>query len=159
MTEPETRIDGSILCFAYGSNMSSRYLRQYCPNAKPGMCAALPNFRIEFRRYSDDLGGGISTIMPAPGALVRGVLYTIPRAEVDALDLLEDIDKGLYLRESYLVLGDDGAWHQAALYRIATPAGPFSPAAQYLPWMLEGARENGLPADYIADLAALGQSN
>ena len=71
MTEPETRIDGSILCFAYGSNMSSRYLRQYCPNAKPGMCAALPNFRIEFRRYSDDLGGGISTIMPAPGALIR----------------------------------------------------------------------------------------
>ena len=144
-----------LLTFSYGSNTASRYLRGYCPGAEPVMRAVLPNFWIEFRRYSAELGGGISTIMPAPGERVEGVIYRIPRAEIEALDLLEDVDKGLYVRETHLVLGTDGAWHGADLYRIVTPEGPFEPAAQYVAWMIEGAREHGLPEDYIAGLQAL----
>jgi hypothetical protein len=41
--------------------MSTRYLRNYCPDAQFVMKAALPNFHVEFRRYSEDLRGGIST--------------------------------------------------------------------------------------------------
>ena len=144
-----------VLSFSYGSNMAVEYLRGYCPGAEPVMRATLPNARIEFRRYSTDLGGGISTIMPAPGKRVEGVIYRIPRAEIEALDKLEDVDKGVYVRETHLVLGIDGAWHGADLYRVATPDGPFEPAAQYVAWMIEGAREHGLPEDYIAGLQAL----
>jgi hypothetical protein len=50
----------------YGFNMSTRYLRDYCPGAQFVMKAGLPNFHVEFRRYSEDLRGGISTIMEAP---------------------------------------------------------------------------------------------
>ena len=32
-------------------------------------------------------------------------------------------------------------------------AEPVIPAAQYIDWMLEGAREHGLPDDYIARIA------
>ncbi|MBT6136091.1 MAG: gamma-glutamylcyclotransferase [Rhodospirillaceae bacterium] len=147
--------DDTILSFSYGSNMAVKYLRESCPSAEPLIRASLPNVRIEFRRYSTDLGGGISTIMPAPGSRVEGVIYRIPKSEIEALDLLEDVDKGLYVRESYLVLGADGAWHTADLYRVANPEGPFAPAAQYVEWMLEGAHEHQLPADYIAGLEAL----
>jgi gamma-glutamylcyclotransferase (GGCT)/AIG2-like uncharacterized protein YtfP len=145
----------SLVCFSYGSNMSTRYLRETCPSAEPLMRAVLPNHRIEFRRYSYDLRGGLSTIMSAPGELVPGVLFRVARAEIEALDLLEDVDKGLYRRETHLVLGADGAWHRGALYRVAQPRGPFAPAPRYVGWMIEGAREHGLEADYVRSLEAL----
>ncbi|MDP6566824.1 MAG: gamma-glutamylcyclotransferase [Alphaproteobacteria bacterium] len=154
---PQMYQSDELPSFTYGSNMSSRYLRTTCPSARPMMSAMLPNVRIEFRRYSTDLGGGISTIMPAPGEMVHGVLYRIARAEIEALDLLEDVDKGLYLRESHLVLGADDDWHRGELYRVAKPEGPFAPSRTYLDHMLEGAREHGLPADYVARLEALRQ--
>ncbi len=141
-----------LLTFSYGSNTSSRYLRSYCPGAEPVMRAVLPNFWIEFRRYSTDLQGGISTIMETPGDRVRGMLFSIPRTEIEALDVLEDVPLGLYLRQGFLVLGEDGAWHCAQLYRVAKPEGPFAASARYLDYMLEGAREHGQPDDYIARL-------
>jgi gamma-glutamylcyclotransferase (GGCT)/AIG2-like uncharacterized protein YtfP len=145
-----------ILSFTYGSNMAGDYLRQYCPGAVAVMAARMPNMWIEFRRYSDDLKGGISTIMPAPGEMLHGVLYTIPTPEIEALDLLEDVDKGLYARESHLVLGADAAWYKGDLYRIVKPEGPFAPSAQYLDYMTAGAAEHGLPADYVPWVAKRG---
>ncbi len=145
--------DDRLLYFAYGSNMCTRYLCEYCPRAEPAMRAALANFRIEFRRFSTNLGGGISTIQPAPGEIVHGVLFAIPRAEIEALDILENVPDGLYTRDTFLMLDAAGAWRRAELYRIVTPEGPFAPAEQYIDWMLEGAREHGLPDDYLARIA------
>jgi gamma-glutamylcyclotransferase (GGCT)/AIG2-like uncharacterized protein YtfP len=147
--------DQELLSFAYGSNMASRYLRGECPSATAVIRAELPNYRIEFRRYSTAMKGGVSTIMEAPGDLVHGVLYRIRRAEVEALDNLENLGEGLYRREAFRVLGADGDWHAADLYRVSRPAGPFAVAPAYLAWMLEGAREHGLPDAYISRLAAL----
>jgi hypothetical protein len=93
--------------------------------------------------------------MEAPGDLVEGVLFRVRRAELAALDDLENLGEGLYRRQTFLVLGADGAWHPADLYRVARPAGPFAVAPAYLAWMLEGAREHGLPGDYITRLEAL----
>ena len=77
--------------YAYGSNLSSRYLRQYCPSATFVMKADPPNFRVEFRHYSEESVGGISTIIEAPGSLVRGVVYEIPEPEVEAMDRLASV--------------------------------------------------------------------
>jgi gamma-glutamylcyclotransferase len=145
----------TLLCFSYGSNMSTAYLRETCPGAEPVARAELANHRIEFRRFSNDLRGGLSTIMPAPGELVPGMLFRVPRAEIEALDLLEDVDKGLYRRETHLVLGQDGIWHRAELYRVARPRGPFAPSPRYVGWMIEGAREHGLDQAYIQSLERL----
>ncbi len=146
----------TLLSFAYGSNMSSAYLRETCPSAVPVGRAQLPNVAIEFRRFSTDLAGGISTTQLAPGAVVWGVLFEIARAEIEALDLLEDVDKGLYLREGHLVLDEVSAWRLAQLYRVARPEGPFAPSAKYLEWVRAGAAEHGLLADYIRGLERLG---
>ena len=144
--------------FAYGSNMSTEYIRDYCPSAIFVMRAALPNFHIEFRRYSDDLQGGISTIMAAPGEMVLGVLYDIDEAEILALDILEDVPLGLYLRQTFLVMGEDGQWHEADLYRVANPAGPYAPSKEYVRYMIAGAEEHQLEASYVEHLVALRQS-
>lgn len=135
--------------------MSTAYIREYCPSAGFMMRAALPNVQIEFRRYSTDLQGGISTIMAAPGSLVHGVLYDISEAEILSLDILEDVPQGLYRRDAWLVLGEDGSWHRAELYRVVTPTGPYPPAAAYVEMMIAGAREHGLDAAYQAQLRLL----
>ena len=150
-----TDTSDTLPCFSYGSNMSTAYLRETCPGAEPMGRAELANHRIEFRRFSNELHGGLSTIMPAPGEMVPGVLFHVPRAEIEALDLLEDVDKGLYRREAHLVLGQDGGWCRAELYRVARPRGPFAPSPRYVGWMIEGAREHGLDAAYIEGLERL----
>ena len=119
------------------------------------MRADLPNFRVEFRRFSTDMQGGISSIMEAPGEMVRGVIYEVPVQEVKALDILEDLPKGLYRRDTFLVLGEDGQWHQADLYRVVNPTGPYDPAPQYIDMMIEGAREHDLDPTYIDHLESL----
>ena len=144
-----------MFCFAYGSNLHLPYLHEYCPNATFVMRAELPNYRIEFRRYSTDMQGGISTIMPTPGHLVRGVIYDIPDADMAELDVLEDVPLGLYVRETYLVLDEHGAWQKADLYRVANPTGPYDPAPGYIEYMVEGAKMHGLDPDYIESLEAL----
>ncbi len=144
--------------YAYGSNLSSRFLREYCPSATFVMQADLPNFRVEFRHYSEERGGGISTIMEAPGSLVRGVIFEVPEPEIEALDKLESVSAGLYKRETFFVLGEDGEWHHADLYRVTQPAGPYAPAKSYLDEMIVGAREHGLDAVYTESLVALRRS-
>ena len=141
--------------YAYGSNLSSTFLKGYCPSAKFVMKAYLPNFRIEFRFYSQKRKGGISSIMPSPGDLVRGAIYDVPEDEMIKLDEVESVPQGLYSRETFLVLGEDGKWHKADLYRVVKPEGPFAPARSYVELMLEGVEAHDLGAGYVKELREL----
>ena len=144
--------------YAYGSNLSPTFLKSYCPSAKFVMKAILPNFRIEFRFYSQRRKGGISSIIPSPGGLVRGAIYDVPEDEMIKLDEVESVPQGLYSRETFLVLGEDGEWHEADLYRVVEPDGPFTPAKGYIALMLEGAEAHGLDPGYVEDLRRLYES-
>jgi gamma-glutamylcyclotransferase len=141
--------------FGYGSNLSQGFLREYCPSAEFVMRAQLPNYEVQFRFYSQRRQGGISTIIEAPGELVHGVVYEVPEKEMEDLDVLESVPQGLYRRETFLVLGEDGGWHRADLYRVADPTGPYEPARSYVELMLEGAEAHGLPPDYVEKIRCL----
>lgn len=141
--------------FAYGSNLSTNYIRDYTPSAIFLIRAELPNYKIEFRHYSKNLGGGISSIVEMPGALVKGVIYDVQESELEELDILESVPEGLYRRDTYFVMGEDGEWHRADLYRVSNPTGPYTPARSYVDCMIEGAREHGLDTDYVEHLVAI----
>ena len=144
--------------FAYGSNMSTDFTRKYCPSAKFIIRADLPNFHIEFRRYSEDFEGGISSIIEAPGEMVKGVIYEIDEKEILELDIVESIPEGIYRRDTFLVFGEDGQWQHAEVYRVTEPAGPYTPSRQYVDMMVAGAEEHLIDTEYTARLAALRQS-
>ena len=146
-----------MLYYAYGSNLSISYMREYCPSTRFVMKADLPNYQVEFRHYSEDMKGGISSIIETPGELVRGVIYEVPDSEIEAMDVLESIAEGLYRRETFLVLGD-GGWHHADLYRVVVPDGPFIPSTQYVEYMISGATEHHLDPTYIRSLEDLRHS-
>ncbi len=135
--------------FGYGSNLNTEFLRGYCPGAEFVMRAYLPNYEVQFRFWSERRQGGISTIIEKPGGLVHGVIYEVPEDLLLDLDVLESVPQGLYRRETYLVLGEDGEWHEADLYRVAEPKGPFTPSRGYVELMLAGARAHGLAPEYV----------
>ncbi|MCP4420648.1 MAG: gamma-glutamylcyclotransferase [Chloroflexi bacterium] len=135
--------------FAYGSNLLTSYLREYCPSATAVMRANIPNFRVEFPYYSEESQGGLSSIIEAPGELVEGVIFNIEKAEFEAMDIMESVPLGLYRRDTFLALGEDGKWHRADLYRVVTPSGPFMPSKGYLDGMIKGAYEHNLSPEYI----------
>ena len=141
-----------MLHFAYGSNLSTSFLRHYCPTAVFQMRAELPNYRIVFPLFSQKRQGGISSIVHAPGELTRGVLYEISDKEMDELDVVESVPQGLYVRETYLILGEDRRWHSADLYRCAKPTGPYAPARSYVELMLDGAEKHQLDPKYVQEL-------
>jgi len=135
--------------FAYGSNLLSSYLREYCPSATVVMQATISNFRVEFPYYSEESQGGLSSILEAPGELVKGVIFNILQTEFAAMDVMESVPQKLYRRDTFLTLGEDGKWHKADLYRVTTPSGPFMPSKGYLDGMIKGAYEHGLSPEYI----------
>jgi len=149
---PTSAQEEQVLHFGYGSNMSEAYMKQYTPSLKYVMNAQLPNFEIQFRKYSDNMQGGISSIIPKPGGMIYGVLYYIPKQEMDELDILEDVPLGIYSRETFQVLGEDGQWYAADLYRVTEPKGPYTPAKQYLDLMIAGATEHDINPAWLAKL-------
>ena len=140
--------------FGYGSNLNLEFLHQYLPSASFVMKAYLPNYEVQFRFWSKKRQGGISSIIEKPGGLVHGVIYECDEAEIKELDILESVPQGLYRREVFKVLGEDGAWHDADLYRVAKPKGPFTPTKGYVELMLVGARRHGLDPEYIKKIEA-----
>ena len=141
--------------FGYGSNLNIDFLHQYLPSAKPVMRAYLPNYEVQFRFWSKKRQGGISTIIEKPGGLVHGVIYECNEDELINLDIIESVPQGLYKRETFRVLGEDGEWHLADLYRVANPKGPFTPAKGYVELMLSGAREHDLDPEYVKVIEAI----
>ena len=97
-------------------------------------------------------------MIEAPGEMIKGVLFDVDPAEIEALDILEDVHKGLYVRETFYVFGEDGNWYHADLYRVANPSGPYKPAKQYVQWMVDGAREQNIDPEYTAKLVELLES-
>lgn len=146
--------DESSLFFVYGSLLSAKYLRQYAPSAIFVVKADLPNYEVQFRQYSEKRQGGTNCIIEAPGQMVRGVLYRIAKEEIRALDVLEGVPEGRYKRETFLILGEDGAWYPADLYRLIHPTGPYTPSKSYLDDMIEGAKAHELEPTYIEKLVS-----
>ena len=139
-----------MLHFGYGSNLSIKSVHEDLnPNAKYVMKGFLPNFEVSWPMWSEEEQAGYSGIMEAPGELVHGALFEMTEQELIAMDNLEDCYKGDYKRETFLVLGEDGKWHEAEIYRVIDPQGPFPPARSYVEIMLAGARELELDPEYI----------
>ncbi len=138
-----------MLYFGYGSNLSTKYTKPYFPTAKIIKRAMLPNYHIEFRKYSTNLKGGISTIMLAPGEFVEGVIYDVKEEELEAMDVLEKVPEGLYRRDTFMVYGKDGEWVKADLYRVSTPKGPYKPSKKYVGYMLDGMKEHKFEEEYM----------
>lgn len=142
--------DRNVYYFGYGSNLNvSDTIKDLLPNGKFLMKAYLPNYEVQFRKWSKNYRGAISSIVEVPGEMVQGAMYLCPEKDLDTLDYRLDYYVPEYKREIFQVLGEDNIWYSASLYRLWELKGPFPPSRRYVTGMLEGAKQIGLSPDYI----------
>ncbi len=147
----------TYLYFAYGSNMSSERLCGRTPSAVPLGRARLAHHGLRWHKLGRD-GSGKCDIEPAdaPGESVWGVLYEIGRADKHALDTVEGLGVG-YNEQTVRVETANGV--EKALTYKARPDKidpTLRPLAWYKAHVLRGAREHGLPEEYVRRIAAVG---
>lgn len=139
----------TFLYFAYGSNMSLRRLRARTPSAELIGQARVSAYRLVFDKWSRDGSGKADCFKTGdPSDQVLGALFRIHDADRRALDVAEGAGAGYDAIP--IVVFAAGAPHKVLTY-IATDKRPgLKPYAWYLCHVLVGARELGLPEDYIA---------
>ncbi|MDX1648738.1 MAG: gamma-glutamylcyclotransferase family protein [Myxococcota bacterium] len=139
-----------ILYFAYGSNLSSARLRARLDDVRPAGPAHLADHRLTVDKRGHD-GSAKANVVAHPGERVWGVLYDLPRVQLETLDRFE----GGYERLEIEVKRLEGGLVAAVTYRSTLRVEDWLPFDWYHAHLVQGAREHGLPAEWIARLEAL----
>jgi gamma-glutamylcyclotransferase len=141
---------GSLLYFAYGSNLDVDQMLTRCPTARPRTRARLPDHRLEFTHLSRRWGGGAADILPHPGESVWGALYDLDADELEKLDRFE----GGYERLGVRVEVAEGQVRSAVTYTVRVKAS-FAPTEEYVSKLLRWGAHWELPDAYLARLHTL----
>ena len=139
--------------FAVGSNMDEELLRNWIPSAERLSIASLSGFTLRWHKRSSE-GGKLAPLRTGqPDDVVWGVVY-----EVDGL-AWRQIDEGQrdagYREEHVAVVAPDGAEHDASVYVACAEMidDSITPMRSYRDPIVKAARANGLPAEYVDELA------
>jgi len=147
----------TLTYFAYGSNMLTSRLRARVPSARPLGVGRLSGHRLVFHKRGTDGSAKADTLTSGdPADVVHGVLFEIEARERRLLDAAEGLGHG-YIHRQVTVLTAAGEV-EAFTYQVQPEyyAPELRPFSWYLDFVLEGAREHGLPAGYVATIEAVG---
>jgi hypothetical protein len=133
-----------MLHFAYGSNMSRTLMHRRCPTATPLGAGRLAGWRFIITR------DGYASVVPAPGAVVHGVLWRLAPRDLCALNAYESLDSGLYRRRVLAV--SRGGRAIAALVYVGRQRGEGRPRPGYQELVVAAACDWQMPEDYIRAL-------
>jgi len=143
------------LCFCYGSNMSTERLRARVASARFVAVARLREHKLRFHKAGND--GSAKCDAEFTGdrdSCVHGVVFAISVVEKRVLDRIEGVGAG-YEEKSVKVAAEDGRILSAIMYLATRIDSSLRPFAWYKRHVLAGAREHGLPEDYIARIEAI----
>jgi len=136
--------------FGYGSNMHrSIFHERRRMQPLSTRWGWLEGYRL---RFNIPVGPGeraCANLELRPEARTCGVLYLLTPEDFDRLDLTEGVDRGLYSRVAVEVVADDGERVGAFTYCSRWTQEGRKPSARYLGLLVEGARENCLPTEYV----------
>jgi hypothetical protein len=148
------------LIFSYGSNLDNTQMDVRCPRHQKIGNALLRDYRLSFPRLSEKRGCGVSSVEPAAGHEVWGVVHRLDAADLGSLDRYEGYrldwppERNRYNRVALLV-GIEGVPTEVQAYIAIATLNPPPPSAAYLAHIRNGARRHGLPEHYQAFLAEL----
>ncbi|EGW37582.1 gamma-glutamylcyclotransferase family protein [Desulfosporosinus sp. OT] len=138
--------------FAYGSNMNLAQMKQRCPSAKVLGIARLPGYKVEFYGYSTNWDGAQETVVPDSQSEVWGVLYDLQAFDWDALDGYQDARSdglGQYFHYPVEVIDRAEGTIEAIIYKKNILNEVKLPSDEYLDFIVQGAKEQGLPVEYL----------
>ncbi len=144
--------------FAYGSNMNSFQMQKRCSKSKVVAIARLADYRIEFFGHSRIWDGAQETVVFDPGHDAWGVVYEINNMDQERLDAWQDVrmdGTGPYFHYPVRVNGVNGRTYTVLFYKKDILGEPQRPSKPYLDFIITGAKEKRLPAEYIDKLKAI----
>lgn len=134
--------------FAYGSNLCTGKLRRITPSATKIAVAKLEAYRLCFHKKSTDASAKADAFYTGGwNDCVWGVVFELKEAEKSKLD---DEEKGY--NESILTVVDvNGVGYPVHVYLAEAKEidSSLRPYSWYHRFVIEGARQHGLPRDYI----------
>jgi hypothetical protein len=139
--------------FAYGSNMNFAQMKQRCSSPKVLGIARLPGYRVEFYGYSAIWDGAQETVVPDWKSEVWGVLYELQFFDCEQLDVYQDArlsGTGAYFHYPVDVIAMQQGSIDVMIYKKDILGDEKSPSTEYLNFIIQGAKERGLPKEYIA---------
>ena len=137
--------------FAYGSSMEHRHMQECCPGAKFVGLAILDGYWLVFDSFSPRWGGAMANITPSAQDEVWGGLYEIADEDIAKIDNYEGYPK--YYKRSILDVlrpGREGKIKAWVYFR--EPQADGVPSRRYQETLIRGARDCGIPEDYIASM-------
>ena len=138
----------SVLYFTYGSNMSTKRLRERVPAAQPVGIAILQDYEFKCSKKSKD-GSSKGNISPQKDALTWGVVFKIPDSTLPILDEAEGGYRRITVRVS--MGGQNIECETYISEKISTEL----PYDWYMKYIVDGSREHGLPNDYVRALSQI----
>jgi gamma-glutamylcyclotransferase (GGCT)/AIG2-like uncharacterized protein YtfP len=138
-------LNGDIVYFSYGANLSRAHMSLWCPDAVPLGRAVLSDYRLVFRCWAD--------IAAARDERVQGALYEVSPRDLLALDELKDCP-ALYHHLRVTVRTEQGLV-EALTYQMS-PGHPIAfPDPDHLSLILQGYEDWGLDLDALAVMDGL----
>jgi hypothetical protein len=148
--------DSRLWYFAYGSNLHRSIFIERRQMQPLDVCWGwLAGYRLCFNIPVGPGERGVANIEPAAGARLCGALYLLSAADCDRLDASEGVGFGLYRRTPIEIRTSTGEGVPAFTYQSSAVTDGRRPSPRYMGLLLEGARQHGLPAEWIAFLEGL----
>ena len=146
-------MDGTLWYFAYGSNLDpGTFLGRRRMQPLATRIGVLEGFELRFDLPVGPGERGVANVAPRTGDQVWGALYELTHADAERLDRTEGVDKGVYRRLTVAVRTAEAVEVAAFTYRSEISRPERKPSRRYLGLLLAGAREHGLPADWVERL-------
>jgi len=143
----------AVWYFGYGSNMSRAI---FCERRGMRPLATrwgwLEGYRLCFNLPIGPGERAVANVEPQAGARTCGVLYLLDPEELDRLDRSEGVHRGVYRRIPVEVVVGGEERVAAFTYRSSWTLAGRKPSARYLRLLVEGARDHGLPVEYVTFL-------
>jgi cation transport regulator ChaC len=142
--------------FGYGSNVCRAIFRERRQMTPLGFCPGwLGDHRLTFDIPVGPGERGVANVEPSLGARTWGGLYLLTPGDCDRLDRTEGVHVGVYRRVPVDVAAGRGLRVRAFTYRSSLTAPGRKASPRYLGLLLDGAREHGLPDEWVRFLEGL----
>jgi len=150
--------------FGYGSNMLLKKLRSRCPSVDViGVCRT-KEYTLKFHKVSHhiskknrirDISGKGDMVETKSGAdELYGIAFSIDKSDESNLDRAEGYRHGYDKKEIDVEALEDGRVLRVWVYYATKINSKLKPYCWYKKQVVQGARENGLPEDYIKKIEA-----
>lgn len=145
----------TVRVFSYGSNMLTRRLKERAPSATPIAGGRLDGHSLRWHKRGRMDGSGKCDVFATGSAAdcVHGVVFELTAADKPALDRAEGLGSGYAEKTVEIVV--EGARMPATVYYATDIDESLRPYHWYKALVVAGAREHGLPAEYVRKLEAV----